>query len=108
MAVYMTQFSYTTEAWQSLVKNPEDRCGILKSMIETLGGRLICIYYCYGDYDGVAIYEYPDNVTSAAGVLAVICAGHLKAAKTTVLMSFEDVVKAMTKAGDIVYPGPEG
>ena len=108
MAVYMSQFSYTTEAWKALMKNPEDRSGVLKSMIEKLGGKLICLYYCYGDYDGVAISEYPDNVTSVAGVLSVISAGHLKTVKTTVLMSVEDSVEAMRKAGGIVYPGPKG
>jgi hypothetical protein len=25
MAVYLSQFSYTAEAWQAMVKNPQDR-----------------------------------------------------------------------------------
>ena len=108
MPVFMSQFSYTTEAWQMFVKNPEDRSGILKAMVEKLGGRLICLYYCYGDYDGVVIAEYPDEISSVAGVLAAISAGHLKAVKTTVLLSVEDTVEAMRKAGGIVYPGPKG
>ena len=108
MAVYMTQFSYTTEAWRTMVKNPEDRSGVLNAMVEKLGGRLICIYYCYGDYDGVVIAEYPDNISSVAGVLSAISAGHLKTVKTTVLMSVADTVEAMRKASGIVYPGPKG
>ena len=58
MALYMTQFSYTTEAWQAMVKNPQDRSGVLKNLIEKLDGRLIGLYFCFGEYDGVAIYEY--------------------------------------------------
>ena len=107
MHAYMTQFSYTTEAWQALMKNPEDRTGVLKAVIEKLGGRLLCLYYCYGDYDGIAIAEYPDEIASVATVLSAVSGGHLKAVKTTVLLSAEDAVKAMSKAGAIVYPAPK-
>ncbi len=108
MALYMSQFSYTTEAWQAMVKNPQDRSGVLRDQVKKLGGELIGMYYTFGDYDGVAIYEYPDNVEGVAGVLAVICAGHLKAVKTTVLMSAGEMVQSMKKAGAIVYPAPKG
>ena len=108
MALYMSQFSYTTEAWQAFLKNPEDRGSKLKAVVEKLGGRLICMYYCYGDYDGVVIAEYPDNVASVAGVLSAVSAGHIKTVKTTVLLSVDDTVEAMKKAGGIVYPGPKG
>lgn len=108
MQLCMTQFSYTSEAWQSLMKNPEDRTGVLKAVIEKLGGQLLCLYYCYGDYDGLAIAEYPDSVSSVATILSAVSGGHIKAIKTTVLMSAEDAVKAMSKAGAIVYPAPKG
>lgn len=108
MAVFMTQFSYTTEAWQTMVKNPQDRSGVLKGLVEKLGGTLIGLYFCMGDYDGVALYEYPDDLTCAGGALAVISAGHLKTIKTTKLLSVDEMVGAMKKAGGIVYPGPKG
>ena len=108
MAVFMTQFSYTTEAWQVMVKNPQDRSGVLKGLVEKLGGTLIGLYFCFGEFDGVALYEYPDDVTCAGGTIAVISAGHLKAGKTTKLLSVDEMVNAMKKAGGIVYPGPKG
>ena len=95
MQIYMTQFSYTTEAWQALMKNPEDRTGVLKAVIEKLGGRMISLYYCFGDYDGVAIAEYPDSVSAAATVLSAISGGHVKAMKTTALLSASEMVKAI-------------
>ena len=45
MAVYMTQFSYTAEAWAALVKNPADRTGGLKNLVEKMGGKLLHFYY---------------------------------------------------------------
>lgn len=108
MSLYMTQFSYTPEAWQALVKNPEDRRTALEAMYAKLGGRLISLYYSFGDYDGIVIGESPDNVTAVAGILSAIAPGHLKSVKTTVLMTVEETMKAMEKSGDIVYPKPKG
>jgi uncharacterized protein with GYD domain len=108
MSLYMTQFAYTTEAWAALVKNPQDRSVALKAGIEKLGGRMLNFYYCFGEYDGVVISEAPDEVTVTSAVLAVVVAGHIKAIKTTVLLSVEDAMKAMSKAGAVVYAAPKG
>ena len=62
-----------------------------------MGGRLLCLYYCYGDFDGVCISEYPDNVANVAGILAIVTAGHLKSVKTTVLVGVDEAVLAMKK-----------
>jgi uncharacterized protein with GYD domain len=56
----MTQFAYTSEAWKALVKNPEDRGRVFSELVEKMGGRLIALYYCMGEYDGLVIYEAPD------------------------------------------------
>lgn len=108
MSLYMVQFAYTPEAWAALVKNPEDRGAPVKALMEHLGGRMVDIYYCFGEYDGMVILEAPDETTAMTVVLAAIAPGHLKATKTTVLFSVEQAMKAMGKAGAIVYPAPKG
>jgi uncharacterized protein with GYD domain len=108
MALYMTQFSYTPEAWAALMKKPEDRSVPLKALFEKLGGRLIGMYYCFGEYDGVAIGELPDNTAEMTMLLGVIAPGHLKATKTTVLFTVQEAMQAMGKAGGIAYPAPKG
>ena len=107
MPLYMTQFSYTKEAWALLTKRPEDRGAVFKKLVEALGGRLLNIYYCMGDYDGVVIYEVPDNVIAIATVMTAITPGHLKAIKTTVLFTMDEAVEAMAKAGRLAYRGPK-
>ena len=107
MPLYMTQFSYTKEAWAALTKKPEDRGAVFRKLVEAFGGRLLDIFYCMGDYDGVVIYELPDNVTTMAGVLTAITPGHLKATKTTVLYTMEQAMEAMAKAGKMAYTGPK-
>ena len=106
MPLYMTQFSYTAEAWKALVKKPEDRAVVFAKHAEKLGGRMVSLYYCMGDYDGLVIYEAPDEKTAAALVFTVVSPGHLKATKTTPLMTVEETMEAMGKASAEAYPKP--
>lgn len=108
MTIYMTQFSYTSQAWAALAKNPEDRGKAFASLAEKLGGRLHNIYYCFGEYDGVVIAEFPDDNAAMAGIVAATTPGHLKATRTTRLFSMEEALGAMRKAKDLAYPAPKG
>jgi uncharacterized protein with GYD domain len=106
MPLYMTQFAYTPETWAALTHNPEDRSEALRRLLENMGGRMISFYNSFGEYDGVFIYEAPDEGTAAATVLAAISPGHVKALKTTTLLSVEDGMEAMRKAGEATYRRP--
>ncbi len=106
MPRYMTQFSYTPEAWAALVKNPQDRGQVLGALFQKLGGQLDTLYYCYGEYDGVFMYDAPDDVTVAAAIMAALSPGHVKAVKTTRLFTVEEAMEAMRKAGGQTYQGP--
>ena len=107
MPLYMTQFAYTPEAWKALVKKPEDRGKVFGELVEKMGGSFVSMYYSMGEYDGMVIYEAPDEPTAMAMVLSAISPGHLRATKTTVLMSVEDTMEAMTKANAEAYPVPK-
>src|ERR687895_1317625 len=105
MPLYMTQFAYTPEAWKALVKKPEDRGRVFGELVEKMGGSLVSMYYCMGEYDGLVIFEAPDEATAAAILFTVISPGHLKATKTTVLMTVDETMEAMRKANAEAYPG---
>ena len=107
MSLYMTQFAYTAEAWKSLVKKPEDRAAVFAEHAEKLGGRMISLYYCMGEFDGLVLFEAPDEQTAAAILFTAISPGHLKATKTTALLTVEQTMKAMNKANAESYPGPK-
>ena len=106
MPLYMTQVGYTSEAWAALTHNPEDRSEAFASFAESLGGRLLSFYNSFGEYDVLVIYEAPEESTAAAIVLAAISPGHLSKAKTTVLLSAEEGLEAMRKAGETTYRAP--
>ena len=106
MAHYMTQAAYTAEAWATMTKQPQDRTVGLAELIQKLGGRLITHYYCFGEYDGVTLFEAPDDTTASAIVLAAISAGHVKLVKTTRLFTVQETMEAMRKAGRVAYQAP--
>lgn len=106
MPLFMTQFSYTPEAWAALAKKPEDRTEAVAMLAQQFGGRLVAAYYSFGEYDGFVIIEAPDEVNATAALVAAISAGHLKATKTTVLLTPEQVLEAVRKAGGVVYRAP--
>jgi uncharacterized protein with GYD domain len=108
MAVYMTQFAYTPEAWAALAKNPTDRSAVIKALIEKMGGRMLSFYYAFGEYDGVLISEAPDEATIMAVLIAAVSPGHIKATKTTPLITVEQSMEAMRKAGTLTYAAPKG
>jgi uncharacterized protein with GYD domain len=106
MPLYMTQVGYTSEAWAALAQNPEDRSEAFGRLAETLGGRMLSFYNSFGKYDVLVIYEAPDESTAAAMVVAASVPGHLGRVKTTVLLSAEEGMEAMRKAGEATYRAP--
>jgi uncharacterized protein with GYD domain len=106
MPLYMTQFAYTPEAWAALVDNPEDRSIPVRQLAESMGGRLVSWYLSFGEYDGLLIFEAPDDATAGAAVLAAAKRGHLRATKTTPLFTAEESMEIMRRAGGTVFRAP--
>ena len=106
MPLYMTQFSYTSEGWAALAKKPEDRSEAVGALAKALGGRLVNLYYHFGEYDGFIVTEGPDDITAGAAAIAAAVAGHLKAVKTTRLFTPQEAMEQMRKAGKVTLRPP--
>jgi uncharacterized protein with GYD domain len=106
MGLYMIQFAYTAEAWASLVKNPQDRSAPIRELAQKLGGRLVDFYYCFGEYDGVGLFDLPEDTAAIATSLAAVAPGHIKAIKTTKLFTVEETMEAMRKVGSLAFQAP--
>ncbi len=106
MASYLIQAAYTNEASAALVKNPQNRAHAVKPVIEKLGGSIKGLWLAFGEYDAIGIIEMPDNVSAAAFSMAALAGGGLKALKTTPLITVEEGIEAMTKAGSCGYQSP--
>ena len=106
MALYLTRFSYTPETWARMIAKPEDRRTAAQAYIESVGGKLHGFWYAFGTHDGYNLWEAPDNVSMAAVALAIGAGGALASFETTVLMSVDDTLAALRKAGEVRYRPP--
>jgi len=106
MPHYLLQVAYTPDAWAAQLKNPQNRIEAIRPAVEGLGGRIECAYISFGEYDVMAVLDMPDNVTAAAFSIAASAGGAVKAAKTTPLMTMEEGIAAMRKAGTAGYRPP--
>jgi uncharacterized protein with GYD domain len=103
MPSYLLQVAYTPQAWDTLIRKPQNRLDAVAPAVEQLGGSVTGGWLAFGEYDLVVILDLPDNVSAAAFSMAVSAGGAISAIKTTPLMSIEDAVAAMRKAGASVY-----
>jgi uncharacterized protein with GYD domain len=106
MPLYLTRFSYTPETWARLIGNPEDRRKAAQSYIESVGGKLHGFWYAFGAHDGYTLWEAPDNVSMAAVALAITAGGALSSYETIVLLTVDEAIDALRKAGQVRYRAP--
>jgi len=105
MATYLTAFKHAPDTWARLAANPVDRRESLGPVIEKVGGRLLGYWYAFGDVDGYALIEAPDDVSVASLMVKVSASGALSVS-TTKLMTVEEALQAFHRAGDIDYRPP--
>jgi len=106
MAYFMVQVAYTPEAIAGMVKNPEDRAGAARAPFEKLGGKLEGFWFALGDYDVVLVAQMPDTVSVAAVAMVASQTGQFKAYKTTPLLTAQEAMQAMKKAGTVAFKAP--
>jgi uncharacterized protein with GYD domain len=107
MRQYLLQGAYTPEAWASLLKSPHSPLEAVRPAVEKLSGKLDTGWFCFGDYDLVAVLNMPDNVSAAAFSLAASAGGAVRAINTTPLLSPDEGVEAMKKAATAGYKPPK-
>jgi uncharacterized protein with GYD domain len=104
--LYLTRFSYTPETWARLISNPEDRREAAQAYIESVGGKLHGFWYAFGPHDAYTLWEAPDNVSMAAVALAISSGGALSSLETTVLLTVDETMDALSKAQQVGYRAP--
>ena len=97
MAKYLFEARYTVEGTKGLLyEGGTARRAAIEKMLGGLGGKIVDIYFAFGDVDVYVIADLPDNVSAAAVALAVNHSGGATT-KTVVLMTLDEVDKACHK-----------
>ena len=108
MPLFLTQVSYTQQAWQSLIESPQNRLEVVRTVVEKLGGKVVNGWAAFGDYDVILVSEMPDQVAAAGFAMAVAAGGACRSVKTTPLLSMTETVEALKKAGGSGYRFAQG
>ncbi|MGI9390906.1 MAG: GYD domain-containing protein [Boseongicola sp.] len=101
MSLYMFQARYSVDAFGAMLKEPQDRTAAGAAIVEAAGGKLHALYFCFGDYDVMAIIDAPDDHTMASCAMVLAASGAFSGGKTTKLMSGAEAKSAMEAASGL-------
>jgi uncharacterized protein with GYD domain len=112
MAKYAVFFTYTSETWARMIKNPGDRTAAARQLADSVGGSLEYGYWMFGTHDGFAVVDVPDSARAAALSVAVGSTGAFKHLETHELLTQDQLGQVLSHARDAaqVYqpPGQQG
>jgi len=78
MPIYVSLVNFTHEGLKTMKGKGVERSDLVKKNVESLGGKLLHAFYCLGEFDVVAILEFPNNrAAMKAGVLNASM-GHIR------------------------------
>ena len=106
MARYLTQICMKPEAFAPMMQNPQDRGEAVRPLFEAIGGSLKEYYFAVGENTVYVICEVPDHANMAAITMAVLAGGAITSIKTTGILTAQETIDVMRKAGDVVYRPP--
>ena len=108
MTFYLIRAKMSHESMRALVERPEDRLITTTRFLRGVGGRLHNYFFSLGGFDIVLVFELPDNVSAASLAMVLTASGSVSEVDTTVLITMEEAIAAMQKAGDFmgVYVPP--
>ncbi len=98
MSFYLFQGRYTTDALKAMVDSPQNREASARVLVDAVGGKLHHLFFCFGDYDVIALIEAPDDTAMAACALAVGSSGSMSGGATIKLMTSAQAIDAMHAA----------
>ena len=105
MPKYLFEARYSPEGAIGLAKEGgTSRRDAVKKHLKEIGGKLVSMYFAFGDVDCFVIVDLPDNVSAAALSLAVNESG-LIASKAIVLLTPEDMDQASKTKVHFRAPG---
>jgi uncharacterized protein with GYD domain len=105
MPKYLLQASYSADGTKGLLKDGgTKRRAAARTLVESLGGKMDCFYYAFGETDVVAVVDLPDSVSAAAASLAIGSTGAVRG-HVTVLLTPEEIDQAAQKSVAYTPPG---
>ncbi|HJU06036.1 MAG TPA: GYD domain-containing protein [Nitrospiraceae bacterium] len=78
MPIFVSLVKFTEQGIATMKDQGISRSDTVQRNVESLGGRLVDAYYCLGEYDVVAILEFPDNQAAMKSAVLNSSMGHIR------------------------------
>ena len=101
MTHYLIEVGYTPESWNSQIDSQANVVDRISPALKACGAKLECMYYAFGDVDLVGVIDFKQPEDAAGFALAVGASGALRRYRTTPLLSVEQGMESMRRAGEI-------
>jgi uncharacterized protein with GYD domain len=75
-------------------------------MVASVGAKLLGYWYAFGNFDGVALIEAPDNGVAGSIAMAIGGTGEVSRLETTVLLTMDEARQAMRNAASATHLPP--
>ena len=86
MATYLSLFNWTDQGIRTVKDSPK-RLEATRKALKKLGGELKAFYMLQGQYDGVLVFDVPDEAALTKFLLTIGSAGNVR---TTTLRAFNE------------------
>jgi uncharacterized protein with GYD domain len=103
MPMYELRWMFNGATIGAMTDRPQDREGPARELIESFNGRMHHYYFMLGEYDGLAITEFPDNTSVAACSMRASASGAFARFETHALMTTEEAQRAMQMVKDRAF-----
>jgi uncharacterized protein with GYD domain len=78
MPIYVSLVKFTEQGISTMKEKGVARSDMVQRNVESLGGKLLDAYYCLGEYDVVAILEFPNNRAAMKAAVLNSSLGHIR------------------------------
>ena len=78
MPIYVSLVKFTEQGITTMKQQGIPRSDEVQRNVESHGGRLLDAYYCLGEYDVVAVLEFPNNRAAMKAAVLNASMGHIK------------------------------
>ena len=78
MPIYVSLVKFTQQGLTTMKAKGVARSDMVKRNVESWGGKLIDAYYCLGEYDVVAVLDFPNNRAAMKAAVLNASMGHIE------------------------------
>ena len=108
MTRYLIEHIPVPQAAAAVIKNPQDSTEAIRTIFESVGGKLDHYYIAFEENTIYLLGEIPDQESLGAIMTSIWASGVSMSLKAKPLITATEAVDVFKKAGTIAYRPPSG